>query len=102
MKDNIMAANPMVVFPAILKAPLEYLVTTILLSGVFLVRLAGDMVASGAADVGLSTRDMSTLFITFGIRAFWSFSSVYLLTITMRILGLLYVTKKHKFGWFAH
>jgi len=102
MKDNIMAANPLVVFPAILKAPLEYLVTAILLTGVFAARSAGDMVASGAADVGFQTREMSTLFITFGIRAFWSFCSVYLLTVTMRILGLLYVTKKHKFGWFAH
>jgi len=26
--------------------------------------------------------------------------SVYLLTVNMRILGLLYVTKKQKLGWF--
>jgi hypothetical protein len=26
--------------------------------------------------------------------------SVYLLTVSMRILGLLYVTNKQKFGWF--
>lgn len=102
MKDNIMAANPMVVFPAILKAPLEYLVASILLTGVFAARFAGDLVSSGAASVALSTREMSTMFMAFGVRAFWSFCSVYLLTVTMRILGLLYVTKKHKFGWFSH
>jgi hypothetical protein len=102
MKDNIMAANPMVVFPAILKAPLEYFVTAILLSGVFAIRFAGDMVSSGAGSVAFSTRDMSTLFMVFAGRAFWAFCSVYLLTVTMRILGLLYVTKKHKLGWFAH
>jgi hypothetical protein len=102
MKDNIMAANPMVVFPAILKAPLEYLVTSILLTGVFAARFAGDLVSSGAASVAMSTREMSTMFMAFGVRAFWSFCSVYLLTVTMRILGLLYVTKKHKFGWFSH
>ena len=102
MKDNILAANPMVVFPAILKAPAEYLVTSILLTGVFAIRFAGDMVSSGAGSAAFSTRDMSTLFIIFGVRAFWSFCSVYLLTVTMRILGLLYVTKKHKFGWFGH
>lgn len=102
MMDNIMSANPLVVVPAILKAPFAYLVTAILLSGVFGLRFLGDTVASGAASLSLHTRDMSTLFITFGIRAFWSFASVYLLTVNMRILGLLYLTKKHKFGWFSH
>jgi len=45
---------------------------------------------------------MSVLFMTFGIRALWSFMSVYLLTVGMRILGLLYLTKKDKLGWFSH
>jgi hypothetical protein len=102
MKDNIMSANPLVVIPAIMKAPAEYLVTAILLTGVFGMRFLGDMVADGAADVSMRTREMSTLFLTFGIRAFWSFCSVYLLTVNMRILGLLYLTKKHKLGWFSH
>jgi hypothetical protein len=102
MKDNVMAANPLVVIPAILKVPGEYLVAAILLTGVFGVRLLGDSVAGGMEHVSLTTRKMSTLFMSFGVRAIWSFASVYLLTISMRILGLLYVTKKHKFGWFAH
>jgi hypothetical protein len=45
---------------------------------------------------------MSMLFLTFGVRAVWSLISVYLLTVSMRILGLLYVTNKQKFGWFDH
>ena len=42
---------------------------------------------------------MSKMFLLFGLRAIWAFISVYLLTVTMRILGVLYVTKKHKLGW---
>jgi hypothetical protein len=45
---------------------------------------------------------MSVLFLTFGLRAGWGLASVYLLTVSMRILGLLYVTNKEKFGWFDH
>jgi hypothetical protein len=45
---------------------------------------------------------MSVLFMSFGLRAIWSFVSIYLLAVVMRVLGLLYVTRKHKFGWFAH
>jgi hypothetical protein len=92
----------MVVIPAILKAPLEYFVTSILLTGVFGVRLLGNFVSMGASSVSYATRDMSTLFIALGVKAIWSFASVYLLTVGMRILGLLYLTKKHKLGWFSH
>jgi hypothetical protein len=53
-----------------------------------------------AGSAGHATRDMSVLFLTFGLRAVWSLVSVYLLTVSMRILGLLYVTNKQKFGWF--
>jgi hypothetical protein len=42
------------------------------------------------------------MFLTFGVRAVWSLVRVYLLTVGMRTLGLLYVTNKHKFGWFDH
>ena len=45
---------------------------------------------------------MSSLFIAFGIQLAWTFVSMYLLTINMRILGLLYLTKKDKLGWFSH
>ena len=100
MKDTALAANPLVVIPAILKVPLGYLVTCMVVIGVYLVRLLGDALASGAQDVGYHTRDMSVMFLTFGLRALWSLGRVYLLTVSMRTLGLLYVTNKHKFGWF--
>ena len=102
MKDSVMAANPMVVIPAILKMPLQYLVTAVLLMVVFGVRQLGNMMAGAAEGVSFSTRDMSVLFMALGFRAIWSFVSVYLLTVSMRILGLLYITKKHKLGWFNY
>lgn len=100
MKDSVMAANPLVVFPAILKMPLEYLVSTILLMSVFGLRQVGHMLSSAAGDVSLSTRDMSVLVIALGVQAVWALVSIYLLTVNMRILGLLYITKKDKLEWF--
>jgi hypothetical protein len=100
MKDSALAANPLVVIPAIFKVPAGYLVTAVFVVGVYGLKKAGDVVTFFAKAEGYVTRDMSTLFLTFGIRAFWQFASVYLLTVSMRILGLLYVTNKRKFGWF--
>jgi uncharacterized membrane protein len=100
MQDSVAAANPLVVIPAILKVPLEYFVTAILVTGVFALRFAGDAATAVMSSVSMTTRSMSTLFIAFGVRALWAFASIYLLVVCMRILGLLYVTKKDKIGWF--
>jgi hypothetical protein len=102
MKDSVMAANPLVVIPAILRIPLEYMAASIVLMGVYGVRILGGVAAGMAGDVSFSTRDMSVLFMALGGQAVWAFVSVYLLTVSMRILGLLYNSKKDKFGWFAH
>ncbi len=102
MKDNVMAGNPLVVIPSILKVPLEYIITVILLTSIFGIQRLGDIISGGAKFVSYSTTDMTVLFISFGIRACWSFLSVYLLTVNMRIMGLLYLTKKDKLGWFSH
>ena len=102
MKDSVMAGNPLVVIPAILKVPGQYLVAAILMAGAFGMRQLGDVVMLALQGVGYSTRDMSVLFITFGVRAVWSFLSIYLLAVVMRVLGLLYVTQKHKLEWFSH
>jgi hypothetical protein len=102
MNDSVMAANPMVVIPAILKVPGQYIVTALLLCGVFGFRLLGDVLASAAGDVTYSTRDMSVMFLAFGFRSLWAFISLYLLTVGMRILGILYVTQKDELGWFRN
>lgn len=100
MKDSVMAANPLVVIPTIFRVPFEYLVASIVLMAVYGVRVAGGLAAGMAGDVSLSTRDMSVLFMALAGQGLWAFISVYLLTVSMRVLGLLYISKKHKFGWF--
>jgi len=102
MKDSVLASNPLVVIPAIAKIPLEYLTTCVLLIGVFGIRQLGDLLSAVASGVSLSTKDMSVFFLALGVSAVWAFASIYLLTVSMRILGLLYITKKEKFGWFSH
>ena len=101
MKDNVLAANPLVVIPAILKVPGEYLVAALLVTGIFALMELGDEYASQMGGISRRTRRMDRLFMSFGVRALWSFVSIYLLAVTMRILGLLYLTKKHKLGWFT-
>jgi hypothetical protein len=99
INDDAMACNPLVVVPSILKVPLEYIITVILVGGVFGVRWVGDAVSEALLGPALFATSMSQMFLIFGLRAVWAFVSVYLLTVTMRILGVLYVTKKHRLGW---
>jgi hypothetical protein len=101
MKDSVAAANPLVVVPTIFKAPLDYLVTVFLMGTVFGFRLLGGIVVTMLAGTTYTTRNMNVLLIALGVRAFWSFLTVYLLTVNMRILGILYLTKKDRFGWFS-
>jgi pSer/pThr/pTyr-binding forkhead associated (FHA) protein len=98
--DSIGAVNPLLVIPAILKAPLQYLVTVIVMGGVFGVRILGDVVVGAMSTGTYTTRSMSELLSVLGLRACWAFASIYLLTANMRLLGLLYVEKKEEFAWF--
>jgi hypothetical protein len=100
MKDNVMACNPLVVVPAILRVPAQYLVTVVLFAAIFGVKQIGDLVSGAAGSVAFTTTDMKVMFIAFGIRMIWSFASVYLLTVNTRIMGLLYLTQKEKLGWY--
>ena len=99
MKDNVMASNPLVVVPSILRVPLQYLVTVVIFISIFGVQRVGDIIAGGARAVTFTTTDMSVFFMSLGFRIVWSFVSVYLLTVNMRIMGLLYLTQKQKLGW---
>ena len=101
MKDSPAAANPLVVLPAIVKVPGEYIVTVILLAAVITVRRVGDIRLAALFPKGLTTHSMVTLFGMFGARMLWNFIGVYLLSVNMRILGLLYVARKRQLGWFS-
>jgi len=75
-------------------------VTVIMFAAIFGVQQIGNLVSSAAGSVAFTTTDMSVMFMAFGIRMIWSFISVYLLTVNMRIMGLLYATQKEKLGWY--
>ncbi|HZM03410.1 MAG TPA: FHA domain-containing protein [Candidatus Saccharimonadales bacterium] len=102
MKDTVLAANPLVVIPAMVKVPAKYSVTVVLLLGVFGVRKLGSLISGGAGTVALRTHDQNTFLAAMGIQAGLALLSVYLLTVTMRILGLFYNSSKQKLGWFSH
>jgi hypothetical protein len=97
--DSVLGANPLTVVPAILKAPLEYLVTLILLAAVFAIRWAGDGVIPALFPRGLTTHSMPKLAAFVAAEAFWAVMCLYLLTVGVHILGLLYLSKKDRFAW---
>lgn len=100
MKDSPWAANPLVVLPAIVKVPLEYIVTIILMAAVIAVSHGGEEAFAAMFPKGMLTHSIPILFEMFGARLAWNFVALYLLAVNMRILGLLYVTRKRRFGWF--
>jgi hypothetical protein len=102
MKDTPVAANPLVVVPAILKAPLEYLIAVVVMGVVLGMRLGGQYVLEMIFGQSITTHSMGELFAMFGARSLWQFVAVYLLAVNMRILGMLYVAKKDRIGWFTH
>ena len=98
--DSVAAANPLQVIPSIFKVPREYLVAVIALAGVLGIRSLGDFVLLELFPRGLATHSTAKLLGMFAAQAFWSLASLYLLTVGMRILGLLYVAKKEELGWY--
>jgi len=99
MKDNIMAANPLIVVPSIVRVPLAYLVTALLAAGIFGARWLGDALTSDLVGESMMGNSVTKLLLVFGLNVIWAFFSFYLLTVTIRILGLLYLTKRERLGW---
>ena len=64
------------------------------------VQPGGEMALTAMFPKGMLTHSIATLFEMFGARILWNFIALYLLAVDMRILGLLYVAKKRKLGWF--
>jgi hypothetical protein len=101
MLDSVVAANPLQVIPSIIKVPGEYIVTVIVLAIVMALRELGGNIIPVLFPKGLDTKYMSRLFGFLGTEIAWSIISIYLLVVGMRILGLLYLTKRQKLGWLA-
>ncbi len=101
MKDSVLAGNPLVVIPAMLKVPLKYSVTVVLMLGVFGIRQLGNLVSGGAGALVMRTHNMNTFLTAVAVQMVWALLSVYLLVVTMRILGLFYNGSKQQLGWFS-
>jgi hypothetical protein len=79
---------------------MKYSVTVVLILVVFGIRQVGDMVSGRAGTVSLRTHDEHVFLVAVAFKALWALLSVYLLTVTMRILGIFYNDNKKKLGWF--
>lgn len=97
--DTLKAVNPLVIVPSIFRVPLEYFVTLVLFAVIYGLRALGDFVLDLVFPEGLLTKSMVQLFLMITVWAVWSVVGFYLITVNVRILGLLYVTKQDKLGW---
>jgi hypothetical protein len=102
MKDSVMAANPLVVIPAMFKVPGKYSVTAILTLIVFGIRQLGAVMSGVEGSVSLMTRNVNTFMVAAAVQMVWAVLSVYLLCVTMRILGLFYNSSKQQLGWYNY
>jgi hypothetical protein len=101
MKDTVLAANPLIVIPAMLKAPLNYSITAVLTLLVFGIRQVGKIISGGAGAVSLRTHNQNVFFQAVAIQIGLALLSVYLLCVTMRILGIFYNSSKKQLGWYS-
>lgn len=101
MKETVLAANPLIVIPAMVKVPSKYAVTVALALTVFGIRQLGSILSSGAGMLALRTHDVHRFLLLAGFQMMWALLSVYLLTVTMRILGLFYNSSKRQLGWYS-
>jgi len=102
MMDTVLAANPLLVVPSILKVPKEYLIAVVLFGIILTVRWGTDALLGPLSFKRLTTPSMGVLFGIFAGRAVANFIGIYFLAVTMRILGMLYLTQKEKLGWHRH
>ncbi len=100
MKDNVLACNPLVIVPSILRVPGQYAVAVVIFISIFGIKEIGDLISASFGSVTFTTTDMSVLLMSFGVRIIWSFISIYLLVVNIRIMGLLYLTQMEKLGWY--
>lgn len=90
MFDSLGALNPLLVFTSILKIPGAYLLAVVLLLAIYVASGMGTHLLEKALPIPILPGLIS------------EFLGLYLMTVEMRILGLLYWSKKTELGWFRH
>lgn len=88
MDDSLLGLNPMLVIPSILRVPLEYLVICVVLGLV--------VIGHGQLTKWLDSFDQYLVSQIVGM-----FLGLYFAVVQMRLLGLLYYTRKERLGWGA-
>lgn len=99
MLDSVMAANPIQIVPSIIRVPLEYFVTCLVLGIVVALPPIGDFLIALMFPLALHTSDMGPMFGYLAALVFWKLFGLYLLVVGVRILGLLFRCKREKLGW---
>jgi hypothetical protein len=89
MFDSLGALNPLLIIPSMFKFFAAYLLTVVLLFAVLVLIWAGNSVLQAVLPVPILPAAIA------------EFLGLYVLTVEMRILGLLYWTKKDELGWFS-
>ena len=89
MFDSLAALNPLLIFLSIIRIPVQYLLTVLLLAGLLVLRSTGQ----GLLERLLPIPILGGLVV--------GFAGLYLLTVEMRILGLLYLANADRLGWFG-
>jgi hypothetical protein len=88
MSDSVLAVNPMVVVPSIMKVLGQYLLTVVVLTLILLVRWLLHQLLTTVLPMPLLPTIITSLI------------GLYLLVVEMRILGLLYRNNKDRLGWY--
>jgi hypothetical protein len=89
MFDSVTALNPMVVVPAVFKVFLEYLVVLVVFGVIYGVRFVCAIVLPDLIPVPVVPQLILALL------------ALYFTAVMMRMLGLMYYTKKVRLGWFG-
>ena len=89
MADSLAALNPLVIIPSMLKIPGAYLMAVVILAAV-VVNWIGNAFLPQVLPVPILPGVIG------------EFVGLYLATVEMRILGLLYRSKEEELGWFAN
>jgi hypothetical protein len=89
MFDSVTALNPMVIVPAVFRVFLPYLIILILFGVIYGVRFVCEQVLPEVIPVPVVPQLILALF------------TLYFTAVMMRLLGLMYYTKKERLGWFS-
>lgn len=89
MFDTLEALNPFVIFPAMLKVPVEYLAVLTVTGAIVMVQIGKLYLLKLAIPIPVAPSLIGSMI------------SFYLMMVEVRMLGLMYRAKRQELGWFA-